>query len=493
MSKQTLVLGGPGAGKTTRLLSIMEEALDNGTPPERVAFVAFTRAAAKEATDRACARFGLQPEELPYFRTLHSMCFKELGLTRLDVVTEEHLAELGRGIGELYDPREKFSVGEEGPGAKGGGKRNADPLLTIDHYARTTKQTLQDAHRDHGGSIEWRRLERFSEAYRIYKEERDLVDFTDMLTTFSQSGSPVPVDVAIIDEAQDLTPAQWSVTDRGFSEATEVWAAGDDDQAIHKWAGGAEERFLSLAWPREVLPLSHRLPKVIFDFAQEVVRRIGRRFEKDYAPSRTGGEVNWVRDPSEVDLSGGKWLLLARTKAQLARLEAVAREQAVTYSCKGVSAIDRKEVRAIIAYEALRAGKRVEGADAAIAMLMAGFPYRDIDESRTYTAVELKFDARVIWHDALIRMPLDDREYYLAALRRGEKLTDPPRVRIDTIHGAKGLEAENVVLVTDLTYRTNQSYRTDPDSEHRVFYVGLTRASKVLFLVSPQTSYGFKL
>lgn len=489
MSSQTLILGGPGAGKTTRLLAIMEEALDRGTPPERIAFVAFTRSAAREATERACTRFGLAPKELPYFRTLHSMCFRELGLKQSDVLSEEHLREIGDATGELYNVRHQFTGGEEGPAAG----RNADPLLTVDHYARTTKQSLKEAWSDHGGSIEWRRLERFSEAYRLYKKDRDLLDFTDMLTAFTDAGSPVPVDVAIIDEAQDLTPAQWSVADSAFASADEIWAGGDDDQAINKWAGGAEAHFLSLSWTREILPLSHRLPKVIFDLAQDVVKRIGHRFEKDYAPSRSGGEVTWVRDASEVDMRSGKWLLLARTKAQLARLEAVAREQAVSYSCKGVSAIDPKEIRAIQAHEALRAGKRVEGSDAVLAMSMAGVPVFSLDEGRTYTARELNYDASTIWHDALIRIALDDREYYLAALRRGEKLAEAPRVRIDTIHGAKGLEAENVVLVTDLTYRTNQAFRKDPDSEHRVFYVGLTRASEGLFLVAPQTAYGFRL
>ena len=78
-------------------------------------------------------------------------------------------------------------------------------------------------------------------------------------------------------------------------------------------------------------------------------------------------------------------------------------------------------------------------------------------------------------------------------MRRGEKLTNDPRVRIETIHGAKGAEAEHVLLLTDLTYRTYAGYMLDPDSEHRVFYVGVTRASETLNLVAPREVYGYAL
>ena len=58
--RKVLVLGGPGAGKTTRLLRVMEEAMDAGTHPSRIAFVSFTTAAADVAKGRAMEKFGFQ-------------------------------------------------------------------------------------------------------------------------------------------------------------------------------------------------------------------------------------------------------------------------------------------------------------------------------------------------------------------------------------------------------------------------------------------------
>lgn len=481
---RTLVLGGPGAGKTKTLLDKMEEALDLGVDPGRIAFATFTRGAAEEARTRACKKFGLAPADLPHFRTIHSAAFRALGLRRNEVVDEAHLAEVGEITGELFTG----DSATEGPAAG----RNADPLLTIDHYARTTMTSLRDAWGDHGGEVEWFRLQRFSDSYRQYKTDMGLLDFTDMLEGYLAEGRPIDVDVAIVDEGQDLTRLQWRVVGRAFAGARDLWIAGDDDQSIHRWAGADEDGFLSLPHDRLILPLSHRLPRSIFDFSQEIVHRISRRFEKAQTSQDRSGSIEWVADPSEVNLGEGSWMMLARTRSQMTPMIEVARDQGVAYSVKGRPSIDPDHVRAIRAHEDLRAGRRIEGREAGIATLAAGVR-KDIKEDQTYTALELGYDASPIWHDALIRIPTEDREYYLSCMRRGQRLTDSPRVRIDTIHGSKGLEAENVVLGTDLTYRTNRGYELDPDSELRVFYVGATRASESLHLVAPQTSYGFPL
>ena len=43
MANETAIYGPPGTGKTTKLLNIMEEALDKGVEPERIAFLSFTK------------------------------------------------------------------------------------------------------------------------------------------------------------------------------------------------------------------------------------------------------------------------------------------------------------------------------------------------------------------------------------------------------------------------------------------------------------------
>ena len=74
------IFGPPGTGKTTTLLNMVDKALADGVPSHQIAFLAFTRKAAHEARDRAAERFNLvAKDDLPYFRTLHSLAYRMVG------------------------------------------------------------------------------------------------------------------------------------------------------------------------------------------------------------------------------------------------------------------------------------------------------------------------------------------------------------------------------------------------------------------------------
>jgi len=81
-------------------------------------------------------------------------------------------------------------------------------------------------------------------------------------------------------------------------------------------------------------------------------------------------------------------------------------------------------------------------------------------------------------------------------LRKGESLTTTPRLRISTIHSAKGAQATNVMLLTDTMRRPYSMWRkidNQAEDEARVFYVGLTRATDNLHLIHPMFSQGYGL
>ena len=87
------IFGPPGTGKTTTLLNMVDKALEAGTPPQSIGFLAFTRKAANEAKERAAARFRLDPQkDLQYFRTLHSFALSLSGIRTLQTpVSYTHL------------------------------------------------------------------------------------------------------------------------------------------------------------------------------------------------------------------------------------------------------------------------------------------------------------------------------------------------------------------------------------------------------------------
>ena len=100
------------------------------------------------------------------------------------------------------------------------------------------------------------------------------------------------------------------------------------------------------------------------------------------------------------------------------------------------------------------------------------------------------------WDIGLGKISERDRTYIKACLRKGESLTETPRLRISTIHSAKGAEATNVMLLTDTMRRPYSMWRkinTYEEDEARVFYVGLTRATDNLHLIHPMFSQGYLL
>ena len=99
MFNPEIVLGPPGTGKTTRLIDEVNTYLEDGTEPHSIGYLAFTRKAADEAVTRSCERFGLTKRQLPHFRTLHSLAFKMLGLTKNEVLSKTSIQEFGSIMG----------------------------------------------------------------------------------------------------------------------------------------------------------------------------------------------------------------------------------------------------------------------------------------------------------------------------------------------------------------------------------------------------------
>ena len=94
------IFGPPGTGKTTTLLNMVEKSLEAGITPSQVGFFAFTKRAANEARDRAAQRFDLDPEkDLPYFRTIHSLAYRLMGVKENQLMSGQNYKELSKAIG----------------------------------------------------------------------------------------------------------------------------------------------------------------------------------------------------------------------------------------------------------------------------------------------------------------------------------------------------------------------------------------------------------
>ncbi len=93
---------------------------------------------------------------------------------------------------------------------------------------------------------------------------------------------------------------------------------------------------------------------------------------------------------------------------------------------------------------------------------------------------------KTVWFDAFDDAGQTKVDYLRKMRANGEKLNEAPRIELSTIHGAKGGESQNVVLLTDLTQNTMKGYERDPDDENRLFYVGATRTKENLHIIEPK-------
>lgn len=475
MAENTIILGPPGTGKTRRLLDILDQELATGTRPDRVAFLSFTKKAVETARDRAIERFNFTKDDLPWFRTLHSLAFARLGLRRDEVMQTKHYREIGAALGLTFAG--KIDLEEGLPTSR----HNGDRYTFLDGFARARMLSPEQAWRlcmgDGDEDLNQFEFRRYRETLREYKASRNLVDFPDML---EYAQSPIDVDCVFIDESQDLSSRQLEYVQRVVTpNAKRVYWAGDDDQAIYQWSGADVDAFQNLPGEREILHQSHRIPRAVHKVAEGVVNRIRHRWAKDYLPKAEQGSVQYHMEPDSVDLSReGSWLLLARNIHLLPQLVQMVRAQGYTYSFRGEPAVNRGHADAILAWERWRKGAEPG----------------EVDRERIDGLVAKKgVWPDTVWHEALTRIPPLDREWYLSVKRRGGSFFKTPRINISTIHGVKGGESSNVMLLTDMSARTYQGMTQNPDGEHRVWYVGASRAMNSLHVVQPQSRTGYDL
>lgn len=499
---QRLILGPPGTGKTTRSLNIVEEELSNGVPPNRIAYISFTKKAVEEASGRAMERFNYERTALPFFRTLHSLCYMLLQLRRTDVMAKQHMVELGDMLGYKFSTRN--ITPEDGFPVDGDG---GDKLLFIDSLARNRCVTLEEQwHEINDQSTDLFELRRLHDGLKSYKTTHNLFDYTDMLERVVEEALTAPVDVAIIDEAQDLSALQWEACRVLFAKAKRVYIAGDDDQSIFKWAGADVDQFLTLGGKREVLGVSYRLPRSIHRLACSTINRVKRRFEKSWVARDAEGTVDQLPHIDAVDFEQtGTTMLLTRNAYLLNDAEELLRKSGRIYQTRyGDSSVSSTHYTAIRAWERLRKGTAITGTEASAVydQLRAGTGITrgfkgstSFDSDSNYKMQDLRDNfgliADGVWHDALDGIALNTRAYYLAALRAGAKLNETPRIRLSTIHAAKGGEADNVILLTSMSQKTYNQYQRDADDERRVFYVGMTRAKRRLTLIDARNDMGF--
>lgn len=360
------------------------------------------------------------------------------------------------------------------------------------------------------------RVTRLLEAWDEYKHRPPMCEFRlfehgDYVAYAAEHGLTPDIDVLFIDEFQDLAPLEYRLYKlwRDTGDVERLYIAGDPNQSIYSFRGGTPYYF-DATDTDDVVELndSRRCPEQIAAVGREVLAAHSETDPRGFDGYEPGGIVRWrsprdkyalrdavieATDPTDTDAPVPAVLLLARTNHQLRELTGDLRDVGIPFDILGSrrSMWDGDLGEMLTVLNGMKAGADTFYLPAVRTLCKK--LRDDVDYARGFgqilTADQLD---DVLGHcetvQAIIRrleIPKWKRDVLVnavdapAAIQRGE-------VQVGTIHTAKGLEAPTVYLFTTTSDSMVTRYARNPDAaaeEHRVYYVGATRASERLYLV----------
>ena len=277
MPKVTMIYGGPGTGKTHALLDELAIRLKTVSAKD-IAYVSFTRQGTYQGVDLAKDQFDLTENDCCYFKTLHSLAYHSLeNINSSSLISYSDLRPI---INKLGLNKAQFDAIEREIGiAK---NKNREKPTIVNNGTTAGQQHLT------------------TEVYEAYKKLINKLDYTDLLLLVKERHIKIPVKIAFIDEAQDLTTLQWQVVWQFFMDAEELIVAGDPNQAIFEWAGADVNYFLKMHTDEQrVLEKSYRCSQAVWNLAKNIYACIK---EKAPIPDKGTDEVGFATVSNTTEL-----------------------------------------------------------------------------------------------------------------------------------------------------------------------------------------------
>ena len=458
--------GPPGTGKTHKLISRAKAYIRIGTPLDSIAYFAFTKKAAKVARNR----MPVDNDKLYYFRTIHSFAFDQLDLNTKKVMQASDYEKIGKKLNvrvkyyDKYNKEEIFYLNNDSPYFQMIGRAMNRDVSIREEYDRNEHNRKEIK--------KFSILKNIDDNLKEYKKVKNKLDFNDMICKLIEKEDLPRFKVIFIDEAQDLSPLQWKLFDRLKEYADDIYLAGDDDQAIFAWAGADVNRFINEPAKETVLKYSKRISKAVQE--QSIVpltNIVGQRKLKQYYARDYEGLSERINNLDQVDLTQGKWLIQTRTISRLNKMKKELRKRNLYYETNKGKSFKVRIYNASVNYNSWCRGIPLEE--------------KEIKDIVEFTGLKQEqWDKNINWFDAFKETDYKEREYIKHLLDNNEDLDKDARIQLSTIHAAKGGEEDNVIICLDIGDKIKKAIKKSQDKhdeEHRVWYVGSTRARNNLY------------
>ncbi len=463
-----LIVAGPGTGKTLTIVRRIAYLIHQGVPPESILAVTFTNRAAREMRERTESFLGRDAKKI-FIGTLHLLGFRIM-------------KEASSGAFTLYGRDDQVEILK--PLVKGSARKArqaAERISRIKNAPETVDEETADIHR----------------AYQACLKERNALDFDDLILAPIDvlANGPAPGAVAafthiMVDEYQDINPAQYRFLRLLAKSSPNFCAIGDSDQAIYGFRGADAGAFLSFGRDftdaeRITLDRNYRSTGAVLSAAGGLIKNNRKRIEKEIIPTRERGvPVRVVSAPDER--AGGEFIVQ----------EIEARIGGTSHDRMRKTAGSRSAPDGPCSFSDFAVIYRTNAQARAIeeAFLASGIPYQVIGRKSTLQSREL--DETLAYLRSLAgaddgAAPKDSAETGLLA---EADFFDPRAnaVTLTTLHTAKGLEFRVVFLAgveEGLMPFTMTGDDVDIEEERRLFYVGMTRARDELILLHARNRF----
>lgn len=377
----TMIVAGPGSGKTRVLTYRIGHLLNKGADPFSILALTFTNKASEEMRHRIEKIAGTNARNL-YMGTFHSVFARILrveaprlgypsNFTIYDTDDSRSLIKSiikERGLDDkIYKPNQvQWRISAV---------KNA--LITPGQYAQNPDLLSEDREQ---------RRPATAELYKLYCErcfKSGAMDFDDLLLNTHIILEKFP-DVlyryqhkfkyVLIDEFQDTNQLQYAIVRRIADVYQNITVVGDDAQSIYAFRGATIDNILNFEKDFPDLKVfkleqNYRSTQNIVKAANELIHRNKNQLKKEIWTQNDRGEsIKIVRTPS--DNEEGRWVadsimelrmrehyrnsqfaILYRTNAQSRAFEEALRRQNIPYRIYGgMSFYQRKEVKDLLAY-----------------------------------------------------------------------------------------------------------------------------------------------
>ncbi len=549
----SVILAGAGSGKTRVLVSkVLYIAQKQKVNPESIMMITFTNKAANEMKERIHRYLGLK-NHIGYVGTFHSFCAmvlrrdgEHMGIERsFTIYDDDDQTTLIKNILKMYDQKRitPSYVSYRISAAK-------NHLVTPDRYLELfsdyNSSYVAEIYQKYEEQLIKNKALDFDDL--IMKVSQLFMRFPEVLDKY-QNRYPF----LLVDEFQDTNYAQYILTKLLGEKHQNVTIVGDFSQSIYSWRGADIrnlEKFQEDFPDAKLFYLeqNYRSSQTILDLAYDVISKNQTHpILQLHTTNFKGEEVSYYDADNEQDEAlfviseierlkndnrpYSSFAVLYRTNAQSRVIEEALLHYGIPYVLIGGTRFyDRKEIKDVLSYLRLFINPNDEIATQRIQKLgkrkwdlfkqVYSEIKSNIDQLNTVELMEKVFELTKYLDlynqedpedyarlenikelksvalnfpdlvDFLEQVALVESEYF-----EGEKKDGGDGVRLMTLHQAKGLEFPYVFIVGLeeglLPHSRAINSILELEEERRLFYVGITRAQKKLYITCARRRFIF--